>query len=1239
MYNAIKIMRGRFFEQGARVNKKVDAMNRELSDAGLSDPSEWRKAIDLKTPLEGEEGLELHVDETKQHETKAEIKAGKIEDENWQRQLDTAFEQGNYSLIQTLRRVRPESIPNLEIIKKKLNELVVSRPSRWGETYGAIKEISNIEPDAAVVEVELSKLFARYGGEKGILDDLINLVRTTGFNPSIEQTQAKYRSVLKGEKTYDLGEVELFKSLRELTGINPDTSLIEEVVESGDIRRAKKLSPLFGVEITSEMIQRAYEISFEKNGSLDAYRISEIGEKPNPELVEKAYARIVEKRGEGWMDSIESLEQATGIKPVFTPDQLRPVFEAYFKHGWYGWKGYIGIEHVIELTGIKPPVDLIEKAAIKIVDGGHGYIDQGRAIKEGLSRLRESTGVAFKIPEQAIQVRYQKAIKDKEAHIISNLYGALGIKPTIDKETARQFMLSYLSETYQNPIADLERVFNIKFTATDEEVEAAYDKKIEDIAEASGVDKYTVGYFNQIKKLTGKNWSPEKVTAGFTTFLKRRLLQPEHLRSEWELESKWAETNKQSLEKLGISIPRENVLQMYERLISGDTVYNRNLSQLFKITGVTLPPRLAQEAYLKVFSPEYTKSVTLEKGKTYTYGQVEALTDIFETSGVKARISENLAQQFYRSRLESDSWHAKRDIQKVAEITGVKPLFNPEDINQLYKQWILSDREDRIINVKEITGIDLQLDEETLAHVSQQIEAGIEKVRSGDYEKEEYREKKFDTYQLERDLSKVSSLTAATGVKPDLEKLQSAYADILADGPYWATKIEQIVKATGIQPVFSPDQLQTKGEQLLEKGAMRSFERLQAYGQVTFTPEVVAKTYDALLATNRRYDEYDRKHYYNEDWVDRIKRFKETTGIAPSETQLAEIFSHMSQDGRIAQSRYGDRVEETIKFFAENFQTEIAGGMAKDIAISYLARGDVNSMKKFIEKVGVITELTDEDLLPHVSRLMEAKELDSLAYLKQEMKLDRVPATETAVQSAYQHFASQEDYGEKNSKSLQAFKQVFELTGIPAVFSPEQTDRIYKSCRFVEWKKLKEITGTLPTPEVVQYMYAQFFLGGHYDLEKNVNALRELTGETVAEAAVKEAIERYMPEAKTEEMARIITMTGIKPRIALETAQAGYRKVIEDYRKWHYGGSFDYYWGTNVIKLFDLVNDTLGIAPDKDSMAGIYTATLGETDYGHAYDVIDGKQVFPQFWQYLMQRFGKPDPEVVQRIYLAQLGA
>jgi len=43
----------RFFEQGKPNNKYV--IERELSDHGISDPREWKKALDLETPLSGED--------------------------------------------------------------------------------------------------------------------------------------------------------------------------------------------------------------------------------------------------------------------------------------------------------------------------------------------------------------------------------------------------------------------------------------------------------------------------------------------------------------------------------------------------------------------------------------------------------------------------------------------------------------------------------------------------------------------------------------------------------------------------------------------------------------------------------------------------------------------------------------------------------------------------------------------------------------------------------------------------------------------------------------------------------------------------------------------------------------------------------------------------------------------------------------------------------------------------------
>ena len=120
-------MSERHFEQSMNPKEHIQS---ELDDFGISHPSEWRKALDLETPLEGEEQLKVE-----QQETRVETKEGRIEDENWQNQLNVAFQRGDFSLIKTLQRVRPDNFPDPDLVRGKLNELVESRQSRWEETY------------------------------------------------------------------------------------------------------------------------------------------------------------------------------------------------------------------------------------------------------------------------------------------------------------------------------------------------------------------------------------------------------------------------------------------------------------------------------------------------------------------------------------------------------------------------------------------------------------------------------------------------------------------------------------------------------------------------------------------------------------------------------------------------------------------------------------------------------------------------------------------------------------------------------------------------------------------------------------------------------------------------------------------------------------------------------------------------------------------------------------------------
>jgi len=83
-------------------------------------------------------------------------------------------------------------------------------------------------------------------------------------------------------------------------------------VANGDIVNAKKIAQFSGEEVTSEIIQRAYEAQLEKNGYVDSGTNSRDGELPNEDLVTRSYYRIVESHRNNWINVIESLKKQLG---------------------------------------------------------------------------------------------------------------------------------------------------------------------------------------------------------------------------------------------------------------------------------------------------------------------------------------------------------------------------------------------------------------------------------------------------------------------------------------------------------------------------------------------------------------------------------------------------------------------------------------------------------------------------------------------------------------------------------------------------------------------------------------------------------------------------------------------------------------------------------------------------------------------------------------------------------------
>lgn len=1182
------------------------------------------KGLELEEGLADyeEEKIEAATEETRKKTQKALEKREQEhaeEKELWQKRVNDLFQSGNFDEIKTLLRARPELKPNPEIVRARLNELITARPSNWERIFSDIQSFSDVRPDPAVVAQEFETLFAKFGNEKRILDQLKTFKKVTAFTPTPEQIQEKYKAILKGQKSYSFDTEDLFKDIQALTGERADRALFDDVIADGRIDDIKKYAPLFGVELSGEIVQSIYEAHFAKHDSLSTYTISQLPEKPNAALMQKVYAKIIEQRSDRWISTLQELEKETDVKPTFSSEQVQSIFEEFLSKGWYGRSGYIGIEQVIELTGTHPSPEAIQKRALQVVDGGHQYIDQGKRIKDGIQALEAATGTKVEIPEQEIQSRYQQAMTDRKAHVITNLYGAFGIKPAIDDQAAQQFLASFADTTYQNPIEELEKVFGVKLEVSDQDASTKLDEALADLS----FDKV-----KKIQELTGQQPDRKKLEAALVQKLEKEVARPKHERGGYG-SSDWQKGVLKLFEDFGIPIPEKVITKIYEQLIDNDTIYTDSLEKVHEISGVAIPAELAQRAYENILAPDYAAYV-VEGSTHHGYGRSSAIEKIHQMSGnTPISIPEGQVQSFYRACLDDEGKrtfeNAKSEIRKVSELTAIAPQFDSTDINQLYKKWILGGRVDRVKSCQDITDVELQLDEETSRYVSDNISEGLAKASSANYTREEFGETKFDSYRLEEDLRKVAKLVESTGVSPDPTKLQEMYVAVLESDPYCFTVIRQVAKATGIEPQFTPEQVQAKGVQLLEEGALRGFESLLKYGEFSYDQANVAKGFQALLDNCREYDEYNRRHYYREGWSDRLLKLKELSGISPNEEHLAQLFSHFIQS-----QRRGYRVVDgAVGFLEEQFETEVDESLAQKIYEVLLKDKNIRAIEELKEKTKIVPQIPTEVLQGAVDTYLGDKEYDELSQLKKVLELDSLPATESSVQDVYAQLLSADDFTKEGSAARKAFFTLHSLTGIHPQCTGEQLGQIYGNTRFKDWQSFSQALGEKPSAEAVQNKYYQFLVGRHWKLDDDISAIEEFSGVKIEEATVKRALDICAQGAEIEKMTKIAEVTGLSPEVSNQAVQQGYRKLLEEYKP-HSS------MGDKIAAAVDYFHGTLGIAPDREVLALAYQQLLGETVYKYGYEK-EGKTEYPQWWDILRNKFGMPSAEAVQGTYYAQI--
>lgn len=1207
-------MSERRFVQSMSTKKHIQT---ELDDLDIIDPVDWREAVDMNTPLESHDKLQKRVNQNKRQKTELEVSHAEIDDTSWQRQLDMAFEQDDYELIKTMRRVRPDSLPSSAVLITRLSELVVSRPDQWTEKFKKIRNLAKLEPDPNVLKREFEKLLEHFDTKT-----LKEFLETTSYKPDTEVIQAKFRDILYSGRLDVENEM---SDLKSLTGIKPDISLFNEIMIRGD-RNLTKIASIFEIEITegmisnaaesaNERIQKSYEELFIKQGYLDVSRILRIGVQPSPELVQRAYQKIIEHWNSYSTDKILELKKATGIEPVFTEEQVRSYFESF----WHERGPFNEILNINEKLGLKPDAKLVLVWVCRLIDR-YCFIrfHNGKDTRDTIEWLIKNTIGAIKIPDIEIQTRYQKAIVEKNFYAIINLYDALDISPSIDKETVRQFMLDCLGRMSTNEISALEKIFGIKFELTAEEFKTKQDEML------AQSKFYSLMILNEF---SNAEVDKQKLQTAMLHFLTEKINVPEKI-------GMWKADIQKYLSFFDITLSTEMVFTIYDNVISNEQIYRDNLEAIYQITGIKIPETLAYKAYEKVLAPDYVTSGKIEyhdRKYDIEYKIGETFDTIYQISGIRPQISFEKVQLFYQRKLKESDFIA---IDKISEITGIQPVFDSDEINQLYKENILVQDPHvyYIKRLKDYCGIEIKLDEETINYILNYFEIQIQKICS-DYFRKEITDVYFRRDHLKRYLGKISELVSLTGLEINFERLQTAYLDILNNDPFFSQTIKVMIEILGIQPLFDQKQLQVRGNQFLENGDLNGFTQLQSFGNIELIKESSQAGFNVLVSTIRKYDQRDNNYYYEYGWVENLKKFIDVTGIVPTESQLAEIFSNISRDTRLAQAhQIDDRIDKIIKLFSENFQTEITPIIARDIVLLYIVRGSISYMKSFVQKTGIIPELTEMELLPYTNNWLKEKELVALSHLKESLKLNYIPVTENIAQETYQYFALQEDFGQEKGESLSSFVHVFYLTGIRPNLPREIIDKIYEKAPFKEWERIKKVIGELPGDQEIQNKYLKLLINLRWGVFEDIKAIQTFSDQSIATETITKALEFYALKGNFELMMKIIDIVGGKPIISHEVGQIACMKFIETSIS-KYGLEYGF------AKKMDFLFDTLGVKPEGEALYQLFLKTLGwryDGDYFKRLDAdANGKKY--QWWDVIIQRFGQPDSEIVQRIYLSQL--
>lgn len=1127
-------------------------------------------------PIPGAVPQELSSEKLKPREGLIDVAA-------WIDVIDTSFKQGDYETVNILRRIKPDLSPKPETVQKKASSLVSEKPSEWTKTFKEVRSSSSESfAENPAVEEGFGKLFEQFGQEEGVLNQLESYIEATGYTPTPEQIQAKYKSLINGRhsfQSYQWVQNELIRDVRKLTGVAPDSTAFQEAIRPGNVEKVTELASNFEVTITDEMVQTSYEHMFEVNGRIDPSFVEETGVAPSEDLVHRVYKKLIDS---GNIEEVATLRQATGVEHQFTYEEVESIYSRYLGSSLHD-RDAEKLQQIIEATGIKPDPRLVQQSALRILDS--------QWAKDDIERLERATGVQVQIPDEVIQEQYQKAMEKGKYRKVLRIHNALGVKPQVDAEEARLLMVERMDTIDAERMQKLEDVFKVDFHAKPDEIQAKYQQAFENLS-FHKVDR--------ISQITGQKPEQQQLQAAFERHVQERFTA----QSSGYSRRDWTDDFREMEEKYGVKITNPLAQSLYEQALT-ERIDTGRIEKLNEMLGKQLSPELAQKAY-----------ATLLTGDGHSLGST--FEKVYELSGGTApELPADQVQGFYLSRLSSHRVDTD-SIQVISSMTGIEPRFDPKDIRQIYHQAIADGASYRIREVRDFTQVEFTLDDETRSVVERKLEDELTNMIEGDYD--------YGVF----DKGRIKTLIEVTGIQPNAEAIQTFYGELLAKSDMsWSLKIDVIAEATGTQPSFTQEQISEKAENLINSGQTYDLKKLTEYGALELDEDVVLDGYDKLLDLVK--DEYD---HYGQDWLDEFQIVQAVTGINPTAKQFGEIASHLSSDSQYSGQSYYSALR-SLEVIEETFGIKLTPQQINGLYTSLLKEGDFINIESLKKKTGVELDIPAESLQPVVDETFRGKKRQDLFEIKQVLGLETLPIGPELVQDEYAKLAESVDFGKWDREgSTKPFYELHKLTGVTPQLSPEQLSRGFRNAMASsidgKFEYFANVVGVAPTEADLQsYLYT--WLTGRENYSQYANDFIENNSLTVPTELVNKVVLENIGKAslgsfnKVAESTEWITeLTGRRPEISLSDIES----VMVDLAQKSTG--LEYSSGADIVQMMNWLESQFDYTPSAEVVGLVYEKTWQS-------HISSREMTVSGLWEWLQGKYGPPSKDAAQSIYIQQL--